>query len=628
MANVPLKSITFPGLSDTYIIPDTGMVAETFSTSKTYAIGDYCVYNNKLYKFTSAHSAGAWNSGHVTETSAGTEIKSTNGEVSDLKDAFTQLTDDLYGTPVKTTLTPTDDKYFNMTDVFRDGATSYVRNGYNGAQDLEGTACFYKAVTSGDIYEILGVGSGTNSVGQYVITNSNNVVQSSEKTGSRTTPTIVNVDSDGFLYVNFYGYSDVTDYIKFVVYPDGVKHKLAELETETDNLTLDTVGEQHIETLTLTENKYYNTTDIFRDGKTKFTPVNPATLSGTYCVKHIVAVGEKYILSGNTGGTNSIGLYVLTDLDGNVVASQKTGTADPTIVGITTDGFIYVNLRDYSALTDYVKRVYYTDGLANMVYKLDYTLPFYGHEIVNFGDSVFGNKRPPNDVSTALAKLVNASVDNCGFGGCRMAKHILTNFDPFSMYRLAYSVANDSWTLQDDAITNSASLPDSDDNKLPDYFSEALALLKSIDFTKVKSITIAYGTNDYASGVQLDNSENLLDTNCFGGALRYSLETLMTAFPQLQVFVCCPTYRFWMDSQGEFDHDSDTYVNGRGNTMAEFIAKAKDIAQEYHVKFIDNYYELGINRYNRTNWFPATDGTHHNVKGARLIAEHMANEMF
>jgi len=39
-----------------------GDMAEDFSTSKAYAIGDYVVYNSKIWKFTVAHSAGAWNS--------------------------------------------------------------------------------------------------------------------------------------------------------------------------------------------------------------------------------------------------------------------------------------------------------------------------------------------------------------------------------------------------------------------------------------------------------------------------------------------------------------------------------------------------------------------------------------
>ncbi len=41
-------------------------IAETFSTSKNYVIGDECLYEGVLYKFTLNHTAGSWNSAHVT----------------------------------------------------------------------------------------------------------------------------------------------------------------------------------------------------------------------------------------------------------------------------------------------------------------------------------------------------------------------------------------------------------------------------------------------------------------------------------------------------------------------------------------------------------------------------------
>lgn len=37
-----------------------------FSSSTTYNIGDYTIYQNTLYKCTTSHS-GAWNSTHFTE---------------------------------------------------------------------------------------------------------------------------------------------------------------------------------------------------------------------------------------------------------------------------------------------------------------------------------------------------------------------------------------------------------------------------------------------------------------------------------------------------------------------------------------------------------------------------------
>lgn len=58
-----------------YIINDQN-TANEFSTSTAYAVGAYCYYNGTLYRFTSAHSAGAWNSGHVTAVLVTDELKS------------------------------------------------------------------------------------------------------------------------------------------------------------------------------------------------------------------------------------------------------------------------------------------------------------------------------------------------------------------------------------------------------------------------------------------------------------------------------------------------------------------------------------------------------------------------
>ena len=54
--------------NQTNILSVEDMICDTeFSTSTAYAVGDYVTYNNSLYEFTSAHSAGDWNSADVTQ---------------------------------------------------------------------------------------------------------------------------------------------------------------------------------------------------------------------------------------------------------------------------------------------------------------------------------------------------------------------------------------------------------------------------------------------------------------------------------------------------------------------------------------------------------------------------------
>lgn len=247
--------------------------------------------------------------------------------------------------------------------------------------------------------------------------------------------------------------------------------------------------------------------------------------------------------------------------------------------------------------------------------------PLYGKTVVNFGDSIFGNARPPEDISTYLASMTGATVHNCGFGGCRMSYHPSANYDAFSMTKLADAVANNDFSVQDTAISNT------EGDSLPGYFKEGLNLLKSIDFSTVDIITIAYGTNDF-NGVTLDNAENKLSQRTFAGALRYSIETILTAYPHIHIFVCSPTYRFWMDGEYSFVEDSDTKQGGAYYLVTDVVEKGREVSAEYKVPFIDNYYSLGINKFNRVQYFPKTDGAHHNIEGRKLIAAHIAKELF
>lgn len=251
-----------------------------------------------------------------------------------------------------------------------------------------------------------------------------------------------------------------------------------------------------------------------------------------------------------------------------------------------------------------------------------------GKVIVNFGDSIFGKARAPIDISTKLAEETQATVYNAGFGGCRMAKHTIENFDAFSMYQLAKAIASKDFSLQEAAIEKGKIAQTERQGKLPTYFEETLALLKSIDFSKVDIITIAYGTNDFTGNMPIGNEANSYDTETYAGALRYSIETLLTAFPNINIFICSQTYRFWMDESGEFIEDSDTKTNYHGYKLPDYVAKTQEIANEYKLPYIDVYYSLGINKFNRDIYFPNNDGTHHNEKGRERIALKIAKELY
>ena len=239
---------------------------------------------------------------------------------------------------------------------------------------------------------------------------------------------------------------------------------------------------------------------------------------------------------------------------------------------------------------------------------------------MNFGDSIFGQAQPPNDVSTFLAKKTGATVYNCGFGGCRMSQHGTAEYNAFSMFNVANAVSSGDFTLQENAVAST-------EVTLSDAIKANFARLKTVDFSKVDIVTIAYSTNDWNGSVALDNEENLYDTATIGGALRTSIETLLTAYPNARIFVLSTTWRFWHDDNNVYTEDSDTRTNSIGLKLADYNTKLKEVAEEYNLPFVDDY-NIGINKFNRTQYFSATDGTHHQIEGRKLIASRLAKELY
>lgn len=77
-----VKKINISG--NEYDIKDANaqaMISDEFDSGTSYTTGDYCIYENVLYKFTSNKSAGAWDSGKVAATNIDTELSSLNSRM-------------------------------------------------------------------------------------------------------------------------------------------------------------------------------------------------------------------------------------------------------------------------------------------------------------------------------------------------------------------------------------------------------------------------------------------------------------------------------------------------------------------------------------------------------------------
>lgn len=233
-----------------------------------------------------------------------------------------------------------------------------------------------------------------------------------------------------------------------------------------------------------------------------------------------------------------------------------------------------------------------------------------GKKCVCFGDSITGHYKSPLDYPSVIANKTGMEVINAGFGGCRMAQHSNSNYTAFSMCSLADSIATGNWATQDAAI-GLVDIVNSADN---------LAALKEVDWSTVDYITIFYGTNDFMGGISIGTDDGSLSKSQFKGALRYSIETILTAYPDIRIVLLTPIYRFW--TENDTVTDSDVYAVSSGQKLTDFVKAVIDVADEYKLPAFNLYNSLGINKINRNRFLK--DGTHPSSYGIDRIGESVA----
>lgn len=231
-----------------------------------------------------------------------------------------------------------------------------------------------------------------------------------------------------------------------------------------------------------------------------------------------------------------------------------------------------------------------------------------GKNVVVFGDSIIGMVRDSTSVTAYLSKYTGATVYNVGFGGCRMSVHPTNGYAAFSMWALSDAITSRNYDVQDAQVSSGE-----------DYFSEQLSVLKSLQFDKVDYIVIHYGTNDFGGNVKIDDDGDLDNTSTLCGALRYSLDKIISKYPNIRIFVSVPIYRMWEEAGAE------VYENTNSNTLSECVDALINVAIEYHLPVIDGYNALGINS-NNANYY-LSDGTHLSNSGREMFGNFIGGKL-
>nr|DAN89836.1 MAG TPA: GDSL-like Lipase/Acylhydrolase [Caudoviricetes sp.] len=240
------------------------------------------------------------------------------------------------------------------------------------------------------------------------------------------------------------------------------------------------------------------------------------------------------------------------------------------------------------------------------------------YEVLNLGDSIFGINPICFDISSIAQEKTGYKFANCGFGGSQASSYPdeTSPFYSFNFWKIADAINSGDFSEQiasaDEIYNGNASI----------LYQNRIDILTSVDFSKLKLITIGYGTNDFSKAVGLDNENNRKDVTTYCGALRYGIEKLLAKYPHIQICLFSPPVKM-LGSNNE--NISDTTPNNKGNYIKDFCNAMNSVADEYHLPYFNHHDNMGINDYNWRTFL--RDGTHLTYdKGVDMFGSKVASE--
>lgn len=303
----------------------------------------------------------------------------------------------------------------------------------------------------------------------------------------------------------------------------------------------------------------------------------------------------------NGGTTTSLSEYAPNTAKYFLVWASK-GSMDFSI----SDIFVVPNSWAYQ-YEAYDTDLYIEDSALGRIYDLFSKNTLKDKNIVIFGDSIFGMVDDATGTTSIMREFVSANIYNCAFGGTRLSvRDGSTGYEEFDFGNLVNCVISGNYLPLTSAISSYT---------LPSYYLGRVSRLSGIDFTKVDIVLVYYGTNDYMSGV---TKNQVLSCACY-------IKALQTAFPQIKIIYCSPSYRVFFDEEDQFETDSNVYNPSQG-TLIDYVEWYKEMAESININFIDCY-KIGINSANFSRYFTAPDGVHHNANGRKVLGEYIARRI-
>lgn len=234
---------------------------------------------------------------------------------------------------------------------------------------------------------------------------------------------------------------------------------------------------------------------------------------------------------------------------------------------------------------------------------------FGGKKIIWLGDSIHAYARPDGVTIPYLFQYHSgAKCYNWAQGGMTMALTGVENYDPYSGVGMVDALISGDFTNQETYASE-------DHGTAQGNFIEQIAEMKAFDMASAYALIIEFGANDAFKQVPTDNADNVLDKTTTGGALRYMIKTLQTAYPLLKTAVCnVQKMSGYSDNEHKKPYDSKIQ-----NEVIE------SVCSKLSIPVIDIYDQLGLNEY--TSATLLSDGLHRSHAGKLRQVQIIENQM-
>lgn len=217
-------------------------------------------------------------------------------------------------------------------------------------------------------------------------------------------------------------------------------------------------------------------------------------------------------------------------------------------------------------------------------------------KIAVFADSIWNAARGAGSVGEQVGSALGATVYNCAIGGTSAAvihgdsTNVLEGWKSQSLNGMMYVARGE--LSADGLLSNTA----------------AYEPAKAADFNEMDYLVIAYGLNDFFSGVKI-YPQDMYDMKTYIGALRHAIDKMKETYPHLKIILIAPTYS---EARTEFSIGS----------LEEYVEAARQVAAECGTYFLDMYHDMGVNSSNKDQYLQ--DGVHLNMEGRKLYAQDVA----